>query len=539
MPSMKNKFPLFKHYQSKHAVPLGYLDSASTTQMPEQVISAVSHCMTHSHANVHRANYPLGLDAQNLFFDARKTIGQFIGASSSQQIVFTKSCTESINLLASTIVKGRLKPGDEIILSVLEHHANWLPWRELSQLMNVKLKVIPLDRHGRLDFEAFRELISDRTRVLALTHTSNVTGEIVDIKRYVDSIKSFDCLSIVDGAQALAHTPVNVHDLGCDFYCFSAHKMYGPQGVGGLYGKTKQLSDIAYWLLGGNMVDYFDEAKLVLQAIPERLEAGTPNLAGICGMAEAANFLRIHGEDYAKREQRLKSHLLEKLSNLPLSYLSPSDAPIVSFSLTDGGEQDLCDLLTSQHIALRTGQHCATPLLRHLELNSCLRISLGAYNDEQDIESLLSAIAAYFKKRNNKPKLSQTNIETSPALLPKEKLSREAFLKHLKILGSSSKRLADKQKTQVNEIKECEVRSWLRIDNNPHLTIESDSESTLVRGLLSLVTTIAFEKIHLGVTSLTIEDLDALTANLHHLSQTRRKTVVKMLARINEFLEQE
>lgn len=532
---MKHNFPIFENYRKAHGSPLIYFDSASTTQLPQEVIASVANCMTSNHANVHRANYPLGLGAQQLFVDAREQLRSFLGAARPEQIVFTKGCTESINLIAMTIAKQRLNAGDEILISVLEHHANYLPWLSLAKASGATLKVIPLNDDGRLDFSAFTQLINARTRILAMTHVSNVTGEIVDAARFVKQAKAYDCLTVIDGAQAVAHGPVNVSEIDCDFYCFSAHKMYGPQGVGVLYGKTAALNEIPHWFLGGNMVEDFNNSEIFTRALPDRLEAGTPNLAGICGLAEAARFSTLHQASRRSQEMLIKSYLMQSLSKLPLSYLSPSDAPIVAFSLIGGGEQDLCDALASQHIALRSGQHCATPLLRYLGLSTCVRVSLGIYNDEQDIDAFIAATHLFQNQRSAKTSKKVTS-RPEPSMSLAGIHSREGFLKHLKEVGRQVNGLKNEEKSEQNAIKECEARSWVSVDNPIPLVIRVDSESTLVRGLLTVCVELVLDYLVKEKAPVTIDELPSLKQHFRHLSKTRQQTVNKLLERINDAL---
>jgi cysteine desulfurase/selenocysteine lyase len=366
--------------------PLIYLDSAATALKPRQVIDAMSHYLSHHDAPVHRAAYASSRQATELYHSARTTLQQFINAASPNEIIFTRGTTDSINLLADSL-RHTLSPGDEIYVSAMEHHSNLVPWQMLCAATGATLHRIPMDEQGELQLIPF----SPRTRIVAVSHVSNVTGTINPIKQLAALAHAAGAYLVVDGAQAAGHLPINVRDLDCDFYAFSGHKMYGPTGIGILYGRESLLNDLPPTRGGGDMVQQVTFERSTYTTAPLKFEPGTPPTAQAIGLAAAAIYLTTHNPH--GHEAQLLHQLLERLSRIPnLHILGSPRAPIVSFTIEGIHPLDLATLLSCRGIAIRSGHLCSQPTLAHFNVTHCCRASLGLYNSPSDIDHFINAL---------------------------------------------------------------------------------------------------------------------------------------------------
>lgn len=385
----KSEFPIFKNRK------LTYLDSASTSQKPKVVLDAMKNVYENSNANVHRALYDLGSESTELYESSRELVAKFINANSSKEIVFTSGATASINLLAYSI-GSQLKEGDEILISHMEHHANIVPWQQLVKRTRAKLKYLPLTDKGEIDLSKSNELITAKTKIVSITHMSNVLGTINPIKKIAKLTKMVGAIFIVDGAQSVSHMPVNVQDLECDFLAFSGHKMLGPTGVGVLWGKFELLNDLDPFLSGGEMIEKVTLEDSTWNEVPYKFEAGTPNYVQAIGLGAAVEFLsKIGMENVHNYEKELTSYAIEKLQSIPNLNIhgSPKNrGSVISFNIENIHPQDLAQFLNEDNICIRVGHHCAQPLLETLNETSTARASFYIYNDFSDIDKLVDSI---------------------------------------------------------------------------------------------------------------------------------------------------
>ncbi len=390
---MRAHFPALQQQANGH--PLVYLDSAATTQKPNAVIEAMNAYYQQDNANVHRAAHCLSARATQKFEHVRGQVAQFINAPSREQIIWTKGATESINLVAQSY-GSLLNSGDEILLSTMEHHANIVPWQQLAQQRDLVIKVIPLTANGELDMNAVSELLTERTRIVAITHVSNVLGSVNPITQLVKMSHQVGAKVLVDGSQAVAHMPVDVQALDCDFYVFSGHKMYGPTGIGVLYGKTELLNAMPVWQTGGEMIKKVSFSGTTFNALPFKFEPGTPNISGVIGLGAAIEFLNsldraaLHNQEqillaYAKQQ-------LEQISEITLIGAPREQMAVISFVVKGEHHSDIATLLDQQGVAIRAGHHCAMPLMDALGLNGTLRLSFGCYTTKQDVDAFIAAL---------------------------------------------------------------------------------------------------------------------------------------------------
>lgn len=394
MQNYKNDFPIFKNrIQGK---PLVYLDSSASSQKPQMVLDAITHYYSNQHANVHRGVYELSVRATEAYEKARQKIQTFINAKSMDEIVFTRGTTESINLVAHCYARKHFKPNDEVILSVMEHHSNIVPWQLLQAQYGIQLKIIPMNDVGELDLTAYQALLTPRTKMVAITHASNVLGTINPLKKMIDMAHSHQVPVLVDGAQAFPHVPLDVQALGCDFYAFSSHKAYGPTGVGVLYGKAHLLNDMPPYQGGGDMIETVTFEKTTFAKSPAKFEAGTPHIAGVIGFAAAIDYLQHIGmQKIAAHEKVLLQYGLQQLATIPgLTIIGNAveKVGVISFVLKDIHPHDIATILDREGIAVRAGHHCAMPLMQRLQIPACTRASFGLYNTVDDIDRLVAGL---------------------------------------------------------------------------------------------------------------------------------------------------
>lgn len=391
---LRSQFPALAQEVNGH--PLIYLDNAATTQKPQVVLDAINHYYSADNANVHRAAHALSGRATRAFEDARETVARFINAPHSHEIIWTRGTTEAINLVAQSWGLSELKAGDEIVLSTLEHHANIVPWQLVAQRTGALIRVIPLDKRGDLDLDAYHALLGPRTRLVSVAHVSNALGTVNPVEQIVAAAKAVGALTLIDGAQAVAHLEVDVQRIGCDFYAFSGHKLYGPTGIGVLWGRTELLERMPPWQAGGEMIDRVSFAGTSFNVLPFKFEAGTPHIAGAIGLASAVDFITdLDRAELVRHEQALTDYLVAGLRQVPGLRLigEPKQrAGSVSFLLDEIHAQDAATLLDMQGIALRVGHHCAMPLMESLGVGGTMRVSLACYNNQDDVDALLAAL---------------------------------------------------------------------------------------------------------------------------------------------------
>jgi cysteine desulfurase/selenocysteine lyase len=376
--------------------PLVYLDSAASAQQPLAVMRAVEHYHRHLHANVHRGVHTLSQEATAAFEGARETVRHFLNARSSREILFVRGTTEAINLVAQSYGRSALKAWDEILITHLEHHANIVPWQMAAAATGARLLAAPIRFNGELDMEGFRALLGPRTRMVAVAHVSNALGTRLPVREIIELAHARGIPVLVDGAQAVAHEPVNVQALDCDFYAFSGHKIYGPTGIGVLYGREELLSAMPPWQGGGDMILSVSIERTTYNELPWKFEAGTPNISGAIGLAAALDYVGAIGlPALAAHEHELLTLAIARLSAVPglrLIGTAPDKAAVVSFTLEGVHPHDIGTILDSEGIAIRTGHHCAMPVMEFYGLPATARASFAGYNTAQDIERLVQGL---------------------------------------------------------------------------------------------------------------------------------------------------
>ena len=390
-PTVKSDFPIFDDSD------LIYLDNASTTQKPQQVLDAIQSMYSETNANVHRALYDIGSEATEKFENSRKKVSNFIQSESESEIIFTGGTTESLNLLAHSL-GNKLGPGDDILVSEMEHHANLVPWQMACSRTGANLKFIPMNENGDLDLTNLETTFTDSTKIISITHVSNVLGTINPINEIAKIADKIGAIFIVDGAQGVPHQSVNVKELGCDFYVFSGHKMLGPTGVGVLWGRMEKLEDMDPFMGGGEMIETVTMESSTWNQVPYKFEAGTPNFVQAVGLGAAIDYLNDLGMDKVfEHEKKLTTYALKKMSHIDKVNVfgSPkSRTGVISFNVEGIHAQDLAQFLNEDNIAIRVGHHCAQPLLASLNENSVARLSLYIYNDEKDIDLFCNSLAS-------------------------------------------------------------------------------------------------------------------------------------------------
>jgi len=393
MNPIRQDFPLLRRFS--HDVPLVYLDNAATTQKPQQVIDAVTHYYTHCNANVHRGVHELAEEATRAYEQARATVVRFINAPSERTVVFTKGTTEAINLVASGL-RQRLGADDEILITCMEHHANIVPWQMLAQATGARLLAADVDDDGNVDLDDFHSKLSDRTRIAAFVHVSNALGTINPVADMVAAARDAGALTLVDGAQAVAHLAVDVQALDCDFYTFSGHKLFGPTGIGVLYGREARLDELPPYQGGGEMIERVTLAHTTYNRLPFKFEAGTPNMAGAIGLGAAIDY--VEGLDrpalLAAEDELLERTLAEltQLNGVTLVGRPQRRLAVISFLVAGSHPNDIGTLLDQQGIAVRTGHHCTMPLMERLGVPGTVRASFSLYNDAEDAQRFVNGV---------------------------------------------------------------------------------------------------------------------------------------------------
>jgi cysteine desulfurase/selenocysteine lyase len=379
-----------------HGHPLTYLDSAASSQRALPVLRAVEDYETHSHANVHRGVHALSQAATAAFEGARERVRRFINAASVKEIIFVRGTTEGINLVAQAYARPRFSAGDEILITGLEHHANIVPWQMVCEQTGATLRVAPINRRGEVPFDEFQRLLGPRTRLVAFAHVSNALGTVLPVKRMVDAAHAHGAVALIDGAQAVPHTQVDVRALGADFYTFSGHKMYAPTGIGVLYGREELLAAMPPWQGGGDMILTVSFEKTTYNELPSKFEAGTPNISGAVGLAAAMDYLeRLGLAAIAAHEHSLLDLATAELARLPeieLIGTAAHKAAVLSFIMKGVHAHDLGTILDAEGVAVRTGHHCAMPVMTFFGLPATARASFGCYNTEEDVARLTSAL---------------------------------------------------------------------------------------------------------------------------------------------------
>ena len=392
--AIREDFPILR--ETVHGKPLVYLDNANTTQKPRQVLEALDQYYRHDNANIHRATHLLSERATKAYEGARTKLQRLIGAADSREVIFTRGCTDAINLVAQSWARTSLGRGDEVLVTWMEHHSNIVPWQIVCQQTGATLRVAPISDAGEVDVEAFEALLGPRTRLAALNHVSNALGTINPIERLVASARAAGAVTLVDGAQAIPHLPVDVQAIGCDFYAFSGHKMYGPTGTGVLYGRAPLLEAMPPYQGGGDMIASVTFEKTDYNVLPYKFEAGTPNIAGFVGLGAAVDYL--NGIDRAaalEHEDALLEYATARVAaidGVTLIGRAARRTSVLSFVVDGIHPHDIGTILDREGVAVRTGQHCAQPVMDRYGITATVRASIGLYNTREEIDALVDGL---------------------------------------------------------------------------------------------------------------------------------------------------
>ena len=397
---IRDDFPILKSRINNHQ--LVYFDNAATTQKPQSVIDGISNYYKSYNANIHRGIHSLAEKATEEFEETRSLVKEFINASSENEIIFTRGTTEGINLISSSLSKFYFNEGDEIIISEMEHHSNIVPWQMIADENKLNLKVINVSENGEIDMDHFNSLISEKTKLVSIVYISNTLGTINPVKKIVEKCKENNILSVVDGAQSSAHKKIDVTDLNCDFYVFSAHKMYGPTGVGVVYGKEEILEKMPPYMGGGEMIKDVSFSNTSYNNLPYKFEAGTPNIGDVIGFKEAINYIKNIGiDDIETYEISLKKYTedaLKKIDGIKVVGTAKDKVGIFSFTTEKVHYYDLGLLLDAKGIALRTGHHCTQPLMDKYSLDGTARLSLAIYNSTEEVDYFVESLSNLIKR---------------------------------------------------------------------------------------------------------------------------------------------
>ena len=377
---------------------LVYLDNAATTQKPKAVIDALASYYETSNANPHRGAYDLSIRATEIYDKARADVRAFLNAKNTNEIIFTKNATEAFNLLAYSYGMSQISEGDEIVLSIAEHHSNLVPWQQVAKIKGARLNYLYLDENGEIPAAEIDTKITDKTKIVGITHVSNVLGIVNPVERVIERAHAVGAVVVMDIAQSVPHLPIDVQALNVDFAIFSAHKMYAPMGIGVLYGKEHLLEEMPPFLFGGDMIEYVSEQEATFAPLPQKFEGGTQNVEAAAGLSAAIRYMNQIGlENIEAREKELTQYALEKLSENPhVQILGTKDirkkSAVISFNIQDAHPHDVATILDASGIAIRSGHHCAHPLMRYLGITASCRMSLSFYNTAEDIDALAAAL---------------------------------------------------------------------------------------------------------------------------------------------------
>ena len=392
--AIRQDFPIL--HQSVNGHPLIYMDNAATTQKPQSVIDALSQYYQHDNSNVHRSVHALSSRATAHFEESREKVARFIHANASHECIFVRGTTEAINLVAQSFVAPQLVPGDEILITHMEHHSNIVPWQMICQQTGATLQVAPISVEGEPLLDEFEKKLSSKTKFVSINYVSNALGTINPVKKMIDMAHRFGVNVLLDGAQATAHLPIDVQALGCDFYALSGHKMYGPTGIGVLWGREALLNVMKPYQGGGEMIQYVTFESTDYAPLPYKFEAGTPNIAGVIGLGAAVDYLSSHDlsamVDYETHLLRYATQAIQSVKGMRLIGTAKEKVPVVSFVHDTIHAHDIATILDSQGIAIRSGHHCAMPLMDFLNVAATNRLSLSFYNTTQEIDAVVCAL---------------------------------------------------------------------------------------------------------------------------------------------------
>ena len=553
----RKQFPLLqntcssRHDQNGKHSNIVYFDNAATTQKPQKVIDSQQDYYCHYNANVHRASHQLSSKATFAFENARALVQGFIGARSIKEIIWTKGATESINIVVQSLARNTLMPGDEIVLCASEHHANIVPWQIVAQQTGALIKILPITKQGYIDVTKLDNVMTERTKFVACAHISNVLGRINPVEKVIAKAKSVGAITLIDGAQAVAHLAIDVQSLDCDFYVFSAHKMYGPTGIGILYGKKEHLEAMPPYQGGGEMIKTVSfTQETTFNSLPFKFEAGTPNIAAVIAFGESINFLAPYladtGQGYHLYEQELVNYCyqgLAKITQVNFIVEGIPDIGVIAFTLTGHHNHDVATSLDTYGVAIRSGHHCAMPLMTILNINGCIRVSLAAYNTMAEIDYFIDSIKKILlepcfeqEKQVEKGQLTSTPTNDMADILTLFTKTKGWDSRHREImlLGKKLLRMDKNLRDDSTIIAGCESLAWLKVETSQpgFYSFAGDSDAKIIRGLLVIVLAAYNNKTAEQISSFNIGDYFAKLGLMQHLSPSRGNGLLAIVDKI-------
>ncbi len=558
-------FPILR--QKVHGKPLVYLDNAASTQKPRAVIEALTHYYEADHANVHRAVHTLSERATEAYEEARVRAQRFLGAGCVREVIYTRGATEGVNLVAQTFGRANVHPGDEVIVTALEHHSNIVPWQVLCQEKGANLRVVPVNDAGELDMEEFERLLNPATRLVAVAHVSNALGTINPVRDIIRLAHARGAPVLLDGAQAVPHLPVNVRELDCDFYVFSGHKVYGPTGIGVLYGKARHLELMPPYQTGGDMISHVSFERTTWNELPYKFEAGTPNIAGAVGLGVALEYVEEIGRDaIARHEHRLLEHATARLSavrGLRLIGTARDKASVVSFVIDDPplSALDVGTRLDLEGIAVRTGHHCCQPLMDRFHIPGTARASLAMYNTIEEVDALADALERIVAAARPRPVAVSTAdgiqldrpepaFPTATAPSPQAAADELAevfdFLddwadkyEYVIELGGKLAPMPAAFKTEENRVRGCQSTVFMQARKRPGtadvMEFLADSDADVVRGLLAVLQRVFSGQRAAEVLAFDTPGFFRRLGLDRNLSTGRRNGLAEMVQRLRDF----
>jgi cysteine desulfurase/selenocysteine lyase len=557
---LRDDFPILK--QKVHGKPLVYLDNAATTQKPRAVLDVLQHYYTADNANIHRGVHLLAERATRAYEEARAKVQRFLNAAETREIVFVRGTTEAINLVAQSYGRSTLKPGDEIVISHMEHHSNIVPWQILCEQTGAVLRVVPIDDRGEFLLDEYEKLLGARTRLVSVVHVSNVLGTINPVREVIERAHRRGVPVLLDGAQAVAHMPVDVRELDCDFYAFSGHKLYGPTGIGVLYGKAALLEAMPPWQGGGDMISNVTFAKTTYNVLPYKFEAGTPHIAGAIGLGAAVDYVQSLGFDaIGAHERELLAYATERLREVPglrLIGTAAHKAAVLSFVLEDPpvASLDIGTQLDHEGVAVRTGHHCCQPVMDRMRVAATARASLAVYNTREDVDALVAALhnvvtAAAAKERSREEAPAAEGVPASypePAAGSPQEAADELLedfdylgdwrerYQYIVELGEKLPPLPPEAKTEANRVYGCQSTVHMIARKRPGTpdTIDflADSDADLVRGLIAILQRVFSGQRAPAILNFDVETFFKKLGLDQHLTLGRRNGLASMVQRV-------
>lgn len=557
--AIRAQFPILQ--TQSHGHPLVYLDNGATTQKPRAVIDRLVRYYEAENANIHRGVYELSQRATSAYEEARRTVARFLNAADEREVIFTRGTTEAINLVASSFGRAFLKAGDEIIVSAVEHHSNIVPWQMIAGAVGATLRVIPMNDAGELLLDEYARLLGPRTRLVAVNHVSNALGTINDVQRIVTLAREVGAAVLVDGAQWVAHAPTDVQALGCDFYCFSGHKLYGPTGIGALWGRRELLEKMPPYQGGGDMIESVSFAATTYAGLPNKFEAGTPDIAGAVGLAAAIDFVASVGfSNLAPHEAQLLRRATERLGairGLRIIGSAARKAGVVSFVIDDPpiAPLDMGMKLDQAGIAVRTGHHCCQPIMDRLAISATIRASFAMYNTLAEVDGLADAIERIIaEERSRRPAAANDVVAYPPASAPSPRAAadelaenfafleeRDAKNQYVIDLGEALPHTFDLLKRVTPRVAGCMSEVYLLTRRSPAdpqtLEFVADANADIVRGLIAILQRLYSGQSAREILAFDIEGFFRAIGLDQFITTQRRNGLAGMIARIRAAAE--